>query len=161
RPGDQCHPAIRFRIHPASSTRSGSRRQRPRGAADIARSPDGSTGAKGRNLAAKRRRAASARSGQPLLTQHDFVPTIATARREAWHSSATSDATDYRGSPHMAEDTLDCSDLDRYLGKPMQPARLREPLGNNDIRRWVQAMHYPNRLHYEDEFAAESRFGGI
>jgi hypothetical protein len=61
----------------------------------------------------------------------------------------------------MADETLDCSDIDRYLGKPMQPARLKEPLANNDIRRWVQAMHYPNRLHYEDEFAAESRFGGI
>jgi len=61
----------------------------------------------------------------------------------------------------MADQTLDCSDIDRYLGKPMQPARLKEPLANNDIRRWVQAMHYPNRLHYEDEFAAESRFGGI
>ncbi len=61
----------------------------------------------------------------------------------------------------MADETLDCSDIDRYLGKPMQPARLKEPLANNDIRRWVQAMHYPNRLHYEDEFAAQSRFGGI
>jgi len=61
----------------------------------------------------------------------------------------------------MADETLDCSDIDRYLGKPMQPARLKEPLANNDIRRWVQAMHYPNRLHYEDEFAAASRFGGI
>jgi len=38
---------------------------------------------------------------------------------------------------------------------------LKEPLANNDIRRWVQAMHYPNRLHYEDDFAAESRFGRI
>jgi acyl dehydratase len=61
----------------------------------------------------------------------------------------------------MADESLDCSDIDRYLGKPMQPARLREPLGNNDIRRWVQAMHYPNRLHYDDEFAAEGRFGRI
>ena len=61
----------------------------------------------------------------------------------------------------MADEALDCSDIDRYLGKPMQPARLKEPLANNDIRRWVQAMHYPNRLHYEDEFAAASRFGGI
>ena len=61
----------------------------------------------------------------------------------------------------MTDETLDCSDIDGYLGKPMQPARLKEPLSNNDIRRWVQAMHYPNRLHYEDEFAAESRFGGI
>jgi hypothetical protein len=57
--------------------------------------------------------------------------------------------------------TLDCSDIDRYLGKPIQPARLKEPLANNDIRRWAQAMHYPNRLHYEDEFAAASRFGRI
>ena len=57
--------------------------------------------------------------------------------------------------------TLDCSDIDRYLGKPIQPARLREPLANNDIRRWVQAMHYPNRLHYDDEFAAAGRFGRI
>jgi hypothetical protein len=57
--------------------------------------------------------------------------------------------------------TLDCSDIDAYLGKPIQPARLKEPLANNDIRRWAQAMHYPNRLHYEDEFAAASRFGRI
>jgi hypothetical protein len=58
-------------------------------------------------------------------------------------------------------DVLDCSDLDNYLGKPMQPARLREPLSNTDIRRWAQAMHYPNRLHYDNDFAAESRFGRI
>ncbi len=57
--------------------------------------------------------------------------------------------------------TLDCSDIDNYIGKPIQPARLKEPLANNDIRRWVQAMHYPNRLHYDDDFAAESRFGRI
>ena len=61
----------------------------------------------------------------------------------------------------MTQKTLDCSDLDNYLGKPMQPARLKEPLANNDIRRWVQAMHYPNGLHYEDEFAAAGRFGRI
>jgi hypothetical protein len=56
---------------------------------------------------------------------------------------------------------LDCSDLDNYLGKPMQPARIKEPLSNTDIRRWAQAMHYPNRLHYDNEFAAEGRFGRI
>src|SRR5690625_841230 len=61
----------------------------------------------------------------------------------------------------MNDRTLDCSDLDRYLGKPMQPGRLKEPLANNDIRRWVQAMHYPNRLHYDEEYAAESRFGRL
>jgi len=61
----------------------------------------------------------------------------------------------------MATAILDCSDLDNYLGKPMQPGRLREPLSNTDIRRWAQAMHYPNRLHYDNDFAAESRFGRI
>jgi len=61
----------------------------------------------------------------------------------------------------MTTATLDCSDLDNYLGKPMQPGRLREPLSNTDIRRWAQAMHYPNRLHYDNDFAAESRFGRI
>ena len=61
----------------------------------------------------------------------------------------------------MTDKTLDCSDLDRHMGKPIQPGRLKEPLANNDIRRWVQAMHYPNRVHYEDEFASQSRFGRI
>lgn len=61
----------------------------------------------------------------------------------------------------MNDKTLDCSDIDNYLGKAIQPARLKERLANNDIRRWAQAMHYPNRLHYDDDFAAESRFGGI
>jgi acyl dehydratase len=61
----------------------------------------------------------------------------------------------------MNDNTLDCSDIDGYLGKPIQPARIKEPLSNTDIRRWAQAMHYPNRVHYDDEFAAESRFGKI
>jgi hypothetical protein len=57
--------------------------------------------------------------------------------------------------------TLDCSDLDQHIGKPMQPGRMRDPVANMDIRRWAQAMHYPNRLHYDDGFAAESRFGRL
>lgn len=61
----------------------------------------------------------------------------------------------------MTDKTLDCSDLDRYMGQPMQPARLKEPLHNNDFRRWAQAMHYPNRLHYDSDYATESRFGGL
>ncbi|NHO65645.1 hypothetical protein G8770_08840 [Aestuariicella hydrocarbonica] len=59
----------------------------------------------------------------------------------------------------MTDKTLDCSDLDRIMGVPIQPARMREPFANTDIRRWVQAMHYPNRIHYDPDFAAESRFG--
>ena len=56
---------------------------------------------------------------------------------------------------------LDTSDLDSYLGKPMQPARMVEPVANNDIRRWVQAMHYPNLLHYDVMYAMQSRWGGV
>ena len=58
----------------------------------------------------------------------------------------------------MTQNKLDCSDIERYLGKPMQPGRMRDAVANNDIRRWSQAMHYPNRLHYDDDFALEGRF---
>jgi hypothetical protein len=61
----------------------------------------------------------------------------------------------------MSARTLDCSDIDNFLGKAMQPARMVEALHNNDFRRWVQGMHYPNRLHYDAEYAAESRFGQL
>ena len=61
----------------------------------------------------------------------------------------------------MTEETLDCSDIDQYLGQPMAPARMKEPLHNNDFRRWAQAMHYPNLLHYDHDFAAEGRYGRI
>jgi len=56
---------------------------------------------------------------------------------------------------------LDASDLDQYMGVPMEPGQLREPVATNDIRRWVQGMHYPNPLHYDERWAAESRFGEI
>ena len=32
---------------------------------------------------------------------------------------------------------------------------------SSDIRRWVMAMDYPNPLHWDQEFARESKFGGI
>jgi acyl dehydratase len=57
--------------------------------------------------------------------------------------------------------TLDASDLDQYMGVPMEPGELKEPVALNDIRRWVQGMHYPNPLHYDERWAEESRFGGI
>lgn len=58
-------------------------------------------------------------------------------------------------------DTLDVSDLARHMGVPIMPGELKEPVAVNDIRRWVQAMHYPNPLHYDERWAAESRFGRI
>ena len=57
--------------------------------------------------------------------------------------------------------TLDTSDLDRYMGVPMMPGELKEPVATNDIRRWAQAMHYPNPLHYDEVWAEESRWGRI
>ena len=61
----------------------------------------------------------------------------------------------------MSDMKLDTSDLDRYMGKPIQPARMVEPIANNDIRRWAQGMHYPNRLHYDRQYAAEGRWGKL
>lgn len=61
----------------------------------------------------------------------------------------------------MTKYTLDTSDLDALMGKPIAPARMKEPLHNNDFRRWVQAMHYPNLLHYDHDFAAEGRYGKL
>ncbi len=57
--------------------------------------------------------------------------------------------------------TLDVSDLARHMGVPIMPGELKEPVTLNDIRRWAQAMHYPNPLHYDDGWAAHSRFGRI
>jgi acyl dehydratase len=68
------------------------------------------------------------------------------------------------GAPVTTTDgkaTLDASDLDRYMGVPMEPGELKEPVAVNDIRRWVQAMHYANPLHYDEAWAAASRFGEI
>ncbi len=61
----------------------------------------------------------------------------------------------------MSDTTLDCSDIDQYIGKPCDSSPLREPISNTDIRRWVQAMHYPNLLHYDPVFSGESRWGRL
>lgn len=56
---------------------------------------------------------------------------------------------------------LDASDLDNYVGRPLPVHQLREPVAVNDIRRWAQGMHYPNPLHFDPDYAAESRWGEI
>lgn len=63
-------------------------------------------------------------------------------------------------SQHSPVD-LDLSDVDRWVGKPVIFAELWDPCNATDIRRWVQAMDYPNPLHWDEEFAGNSRFGGI
>jgi acyl dehydratase len=61
----------------------------------------------------------------------------------------------------MSARKLDTSDIDQYLGKPITASTLREPIANNDIRRWAHAMHYPNLLHYDPAFAAAGRWGKL
>ena len=70
-------------------------------------------------------------------------------------------SSDQTTTPGQTDVTLDVSDLDRYMGVPMRPGELKEPVALNDIRRWVQAMHYPNPLHYDERWAAEGRWGEI
>ena len=57
--------------------------------------------------------------------------------------------------------TLDTTDVDRHLGQPVGGGQLKEPVAVNDIRRWVQGMQYANPLHYDDVYAAQTRFGRI
>jgi N-terminal half of MaoC dehydratase len=61
----------------------------------------------------------------------------------------------------MSSKTLDCSDIDQFLGKPVESSPIREPIANNDIRRWAHAMHYPNLLHYDPAYAAAGRWGKL
>jgi hypothetical protein len=61
----------------------------------------------------------------------------------------------------MNAQILDCSDIDQYLGKSLDASPIREPIANNDIRRWVHAMHYPNLLHYDPAFAKAGRWGRL
>jgi acyl dehydratase len=56
---------------------------------------------------------------------------------------------------------LDTSDLDKWVGKPVVFAELWDPCNATDIRRWVQAMDYPNPIHWDEEYARSSKYGGI
>jgi acyl dehydratase len=64
----------------------------------------------------------------------------------------------------MAGDTtqqFDTTDVDRWIGVPLGGAELKDPIGANDIRRWAQGMQNPNPLYFDEEYAAESRFGRL
>jgi acyl dehydratase len=56
---------------------------------------------------------------------------------------------------------LDLSDVDHRVGKLVGGGQLWEPCNKTDIRRWVMAMDYVNPLHWDQEFAQNSKFGDI
>lgn len=61
-----------------------------------------------------------------------------------------------------AEDEFDIKgDIDKWVGVPLAGSNMKEAVHVNDIRRWVQAMQNPNPLHFDENYAAESRFGRI
>jgi acyl dehydratase len=57
--------------------------------------------------------------------------------------------------------TMDLSDVDHRVGKLVGGGQLHEPCAKSDIRRWVMAMDYVNPLHWNQEFAGQSKFGDI
>ena len=56
---------------------------------------------------------------------------------------------------------MDTSDVDKWVGKPVIFAEMWDACNATDIRRWVQALDYPNPIHWDEEFARGSKFGGI
>ncbi|GAB2658500.1 FAS1-like dehydratase domain-containing protein [Nocardia goodfellowii] len=56
---------------------------------------------------------------------------------------------------------LDLSDVEPRVGLPVGGGQLWEPCSASDIRRWAMAMDYPNPLHWDQQFARTSRYGGL
>lgn len=56
---------------------------------------------------------------------------------------------------------LDLSDVQPRVGDLVGGGQLWEACTTIDIRRWVMAMDYPNPVHWDEEFARSSRYGGI
>jgi acyl dehydratase len=56
---------------------------------------------------------------------------------------------------------IDLSDVAHRVGQPVGGGQLWEPCSKSDIRRWVMALDYVNPLHWDQEFARDTRFGDI
>lgn len=64
-------------------------------------------------------------------------------------------------APVLTNLQLDTSDVDWRVGDLCGGGEQWDPLSPNEIRRWVMAMDYANPIHWDREFAAKTRFGGI
>lgn len=56
---------------------------------------------------------------------------------------------------------FDISDVEWRVGQPVGNGQIWDPCSATDIRRWVHALDYPNPIHWNQEFAENSQFGGI
>jgi acyl dehydratase len=56
---------------------------------------------------------------------------------------------------------LDLSDVDHRVGELVGGGQLWDPCSSSDIRRWVMAMDYANPIHWDEDFARASKFGGL
>ena len=54
--------------------------------------------------------------------------------------------------------TLDTSDVDQWVGKPLGGGRMKDPVEANDIRRWAQGMQNPNPLYFDEAYAEQGRY---
>jgi len=61
----------------------------------------------------------------------------------------------------MSTAELDLSDVTPRIGQLVGGGQQHYPCSHTDIRRWVMAMDYPNPIHWDEEFARQSKFGGI
>jgi acyl dehydratase len=60
-----------------------------------------------------------------------------------------------------SEVEFDTGYVDPWVGVPIGGGQLKDPIEANDIRRWSQGMQNPNPLYFDDDYAAESRFGKL
>ncbi len=65
-------------------------------------------------------------------------------------------------SPEELENVeFDASDVDRWIGVPLASSDMRYPVSELDIARWAQAMHNPNPLFFDADYAAASRWSRV
>jgi acyl dehydratase len=64
-------------------------------------------------------------------------------------------------TPANESPAFDTSDVEKYKGQLIGGGQLWEPCATSDIRRWVMAMDYVNPVHWDTEFARQSKFGGL